>query len=89
MLLFLIGHSLISICKPLSFFHFKVGGTWAHIRKIYRGLHTISNGTLSGFYIKWFYTLLFYDFTYLFYVVCIMAEVDKWHYNLRSGTDIV
>ena len=33
MWLLLIGQPLVLVCKPLSFFHFEVGGTWAHSKK--------------------------------------------------------
>ena len=42
---------------------------------------------LSSFLTEWFYILLY--FIFYTYVICIMAEVDKRHYNLRSGANTV
>ena len=91
MWLLLIGQPLVFVCKPLSFFHFEVGGTWAHSKKNFAEkfqLQVQPTETvlyLSGFILSGF---IFYYFTF-YIVLCTMAEADKWHYNLRSGTNTV
>ena len=65
-----------------SFCHFAVGGTWEHIYEIF-----ISKGIAQAHNFKWF-ILLFYFILVLCYT-CTMAEADRKHYNLRSGSDSV
>ena len=55
MWLLLIGQPLFLVCKPLSFFHFEVGGTWAHSKKNFDTKNSTSSAPtelflcLSGF----------------------------------------
>ena len=65
-----------------SFCHFEVGGTWEHIYEIF-----ISKGIAQAHNFKWF-ILLFYFILVLCYT-CTMAEADRKHYNLSSGSDSV
>ena len=90
MWLLLIGQPLVLICKPLSFFHFEVGGTWAHSKKNFETKNfNFKCNCRTVFTSKWFYTECFIFYYFIFYIVlCTMAEADKWHYNLRSGNTV-